>query len=264
MTIQKQTWFRIIIYYLIAITLSGIFRLGLFEWYNNMHLPFGLTNFLKALLEGSGPITGAFVIWMIAKQKSSITLFGTQTKKSLIMFSIPLLLFTFFGINNEQDVNPHIYGFIIGLGVVMYGIFEEFGWRGYLQNELKDLKPLYKTLINAVLWYAWHLTFIIRGTTLLNELQFFAIILFATWGIGAIAEKTKSIIASACFHILGNILFISSLVSSAFDNQTRYIIFGISLVSWIYIVNTWEKKSAADKENIIPEDEAKVVTEDRS
>jgi uncharacterized protein len=258
----KQPWFRIIIYYIIAVTLSGMFRLGIFEWYNNMQLPFGLTNFLKALLEGCGPITGAFVIWMITKQKSSITLFGTQTKKSLIMFSIPLLLFTFFGINNGQDVNPHIYGFIIGLGVVMYGIFEEYGWRGYLQNELKELKVLHRTLIIAVLWYAWHFTFIIRGTTLLNELMFFAIILFATWGIGAIVEKTKSIIAGACFHILGNILFTSSLVSNGFNNQTRYIIFGICLVSWIYIVNTWKKKSTVNNENIIPEDDVKVVAED--
>lgn len=262
MTIKNQPSFRIIIYYIIAVLLSGVFRLGLFEWYNNMVLPFGLTNFVKALLEGSGPVTGAFVIWAIIKQKSSITLFGTQTKKSLIMFSIPLLLFTFFGISNENNINPHAYGAIIGLGVVMYGIFEEYGWRGYLQNELKELKNLHRTLIIAVLWYTWHLSFLTKGTTVLNELQFFAIILFATWGIGAIAEKTKSIIASACFHILGNILFISSLVSTTFDNQTRYIIFGICIVSWIYIVNTWEKKSLANNEDILPEDEAKVITED--
>jgi uncharacterized protein len=255
MEIKKLPWIQIGLYFFIAIILSGCFRFSIFDWYTNLSLPYGLTIIVKSILEGIGPIAGALVIFKLFKKKSSITLLGTQGSKSLIMLSLPILLFAFFGSHNDLNINPHVYGFIVGLSLVLYGIFEEFGWRGYLQNELKELKPLYKSLISGVLWYSWHLTFISPDTTLLNELKFFAIILFATWGIGAIAEKTKSVAASACFHILGNILFISTLVGSSIDQQTRYIIFGICLISWIYMVNIWENETVSSA-NVNPEEEA--------
>jgi uncharacterized protein len=248
MEVKKLPWVQIALYFFVAITLSGSFRFSLFDWYTGLSLPYGLTILVRSMLEGIGPIAGALIIFKLFKKKSNITLLGTQPSKSLIMLSLPILLFTFFGSHNDLNINAHVYGFIVGLSIVLYGIFEEFGWRGYLQNELKELKPLYRTLISGILWYSWHLTFISSDTTLINELKFFGIILFATWGIGAVAEKTKSVAASACFHILGNILFISTLVNSSIGEQTRYIIFGICLISWIYVVNIWDKKSVPSAE----------------
>ncbi|MBU1356595.1 MAG: CPBP family intramembrane metalloprotease [Candidatus Edwardsbacteria bacterium] len=252
MTIKKQAWIQIAVYFVIATALSGVFRFGLFGWYNNMSLPFGLTFLVKTLLEGIGPIAGALVILTIVNKKSSITLLGTQPKKSLIMAIVPVLLFTFFGANNDLNLNRHYYGFIIGIATVIYGIFEEYGWRGFLHNELIELKRLHKSLIIGVIWYVWHLSFISQSTTLLNELIFFGIIVFGSWGIGVIAEKTKSIIACACFHILGNILFLSPQIATTMNNQARYIIFGICLIAWIYIVNIWHKKSADISTGALP------------
>jgi membrane protease YdiL (CAAX protease family) len=57
------------------------------------------------------------------------------------MIALPILLFTIFGANNNLDLNRHYYGFIIGLSLALYGICEEYGWRGYLQNELIHLIP---------------------------------------------------------------------------------------------------------------------------
>lgn len=241
---QRDTWIRIIVYFIIATALSNVFRLGLFDWYNTLSLPFGLTIIIKTLLEGIGPITGAVIIFSISKKAKLFSLLGSQKEKSLIMAFIPILLFTFFGADNDFNLNRHYYGFVLGFSLVMYGVFEEFGWRGYLQNELVEFKPLLKALIIGSIWYLWHLSFISTRTDLLNELKFFLILVFASWGIGAIAEKTKSIVASACFHIIGNIITFSSLLSTSVDSKTRYIIFGICLTSWILIVNTWDKWSA--------------------
>lgn len=236
-------WLRVMIYFIIATTLSNFFRLTLFDWYKGLTLPYGLTG-IKYLLEGVGPLIGAITIFTLFRYKSSITTFGTSVKKSIIMISIPIILFTAFGVKNDQHLNIHYYGFIIGFIIALYCIFEESGWRGYLQDELKDLKPLYRYLIIGILWYAWHLTFISQNTTFLNEFKMLGVFVLLSWGIGQIAEKTHSVIASSCFHLLGSLLGFSPLLSTAFDDTTRYMIFGIALILWIYIINTWNKKSA--------------------
>ena len=247
MKIETKAWVRIAIYYSIAIVLSVLFRLELFDWQDKWTLPLGFTIILKSILEASGPFIGALLVLKIAKKKSQITLYGTQVIKSSLMIALPIFLFTVFGANNNLNLNRHYYGFIIGLSITLYGVMEEYGWRGFLQNELIELKPFQKSIIIGVLWYVWHLTFLSKETDVVNELKFLSILIFASWGIGAIAEKTKSIIASACFHILGNIISLSPLISDAYDKQTRYIIFGICLVSWFIMVNVWDKKSNIKK-----------------
>jgi membrane protease YdiL (CAAX protease family) len=222
---KNRTILNILIYYCIAVSLSAMFRLVHFEWYVNMSLPFGLTALVRTFLEGSGPFIGGLIGLRLIQKKPLITFLGSIPKRSLLMVVIPIVLFACFGCKNNLGLNSHYYGFVIGISIVLYGILEEFGWRGYLLNELSELKSIQKVVLISVLWYAWHLSFLDKGTTLINEMKFLGIIVFATWGIGAVAERTKSVLASACFHILGNILFLSSLVSDAVDNQTRYIIF---------------------------------------
>lgn len=240
---EKFTLLHITIFFTIATTLSAAFRHGLIGWYNNLSLPFGLTIVAKALLEGIGPITGALVVLLTTKKTSLISLWGTQSRKSALMLLIPILLFTFFGANNTENINKHLFGFITSLSLVLYGIFEEYGWRGYLHNELSGLKPLYRSLMIGGLWYVWHLSFLSSDTTIANELKFLGLLVFASWGIGAIADKTKSVIACACFHIAGNILITSPFISASVNSQTRFILFAACLAVWIYVVNIWDKNA---------------------
>lgn len=242
METKNINWLRVLTYFVIATAVSSVFRFQLFDWYRQLSLPYGLTG-IKYLLEGIGPLIGAIIIFTLFKKRSLITIFGTSVKKSFIMISLPIILFSVFGVKNDLDLNTHYYGFIIGVIISLYCIFEESGWRGYLQDELKGLKPILKYLIIGLLWYTWHLTFISQDTTLLFELKMLAIFIFASWGIGQIAEKTHSILASSCFHFIGSILGFSPLLSTSFDNTTRYIICAIVLTLWILIVNTWDKKA---------------------
>lgn len=205
-------------------------------------LPYGLSILLRSVLESSGPLLGALIALKLFRIKPEITLTGTQTNKSILMISLPIILFSIFGATIDNGFNPHYNGFIIGLSIAMYGICEEYGWRAYLQNEILEMKPITRAMIIGSLWYVWHLSFLTQEPNIINEFKFLVILLLASWGIGAIADKTKSVLACASFHITGNILFLSSMISSAVDDKTRYIIFGICLTMWIIIVNVWDRK----------------------
>jgi len=120
---------------------------------------------------------------------------------------------------------------------------EEYGWRGYLQEELKELKPWKKYLIIGFIWYLWHLTFLTKAS-LGDNLFFLGMMILGSWGIGQVAESTKSILASACFHMIIQIMMLNALIKDGIDGTEKIIILGISIVIWFVIIKKWEKESA--------------------
>lgn len=68
--------------------------------------------------------------------------------------------FAVIGATNPEGLNANYWGLLIAIEAVLWVILEEYGWRGYLFDELADIKPIYKYLIIGVLWYAWHLWFL--------------------------------------------------------------------------------------------------------
>ena len=118
---------------------------------------------------------------------------------------------------------------------------EEFGWRGYLQEELKNLKPVKRYLIIGFIWYFWHLTFLTEAT-ISENLFFLGMLLFGSWGIGQVAESTKSILASACFHLIIQIMMFNSLIKNGLDGTQKLSILGVSVFLWILILKKWQNK----------------------
>lgn len=66
--------------------------------------------------------------------------------------------------------------------------------------------------------------------------------IFGSWGIGQVAETTKSILASACFHLIINIMMYNSLIKNGLDGTQKLIILGVSIVLWIIITEKWKKE----------------------
>ncbi len=196
------------------------------------------------LLAGSGVIIGALItISFLKKQrKTEISLFGTSKSKSLIMAVIPIIIVTIVGVKNDFEIDAHLYGFIAITGTLLYCIMEEYGWRGYLQEELKILKPWKKYLIIGFIWYLWHLTFLTKAS-LGDNLFFLGMMILGSWGIGQVAESTKSIIASACFHMIIQIMMFNALIKDGINGTEKIIILGISVVIWFVIIKKWEKES---------------------
>lgn len=241
MTKLNKKWIRIIIFYLVAVMIKGYFALFYPLWFNKLELPYGLTD-IKLTLPGLGPFLGALLVILIFKPKNINTLFGTSRTKSLLMIVVPLLLFTIVGANNSKEMNPHLFGFWLGFNITLYCIFEETGWRGYLQAELRNMKFLPKYLLIGFLWYAWHLTFLQGPFNILNELIIFLILAASSAGIGVAVYYTRSIIVAACFHMIGNILAFSSLFKQNIDLNNRLLIIGISIALWILILAFWGRK----------------------
>ena len=242
---NKISWKRILIFFIIATAISNIFRFDIFELKSELEqLPTWIFILTTVFLEGSGVIIGALIAISFLKKnrKTEITLFGTSKSKSLIMAIIPIIILTIIGVKNEFELDSHLYGFIAIIGTLLYCIMEEYGWRGYLQEELKTLKPWQKYLIIGFVWYLWHLTFLTKATAG-DNLFFLAMMIFGSWGIGQVAESTKSILASACFHLIIQIMMFNALIKNGINGTEKLIILGVSVVLWYMIIKKWEREN---------------------
>ena len=115
---------------------------------------------------------------------------------------------------------------------ILYALFEEFGWRGYLQSELSGLRKIYKYLIITVLWFVWHLNFEIS----INNLSMFLLLFAGSYGIGLMADKSKSLVIAALFHSLSNLM--QNQLLAEIDFSYKLIIIIISGVSAYFIVKS--------------------------
>ena len=242
---QHINWKRLVIFLIIAITISNIFRFDIFELKSELEkLPTWIFIFTTLLLEGSGVIIGALIIipFLKKERKTEISLFGTSKSKSLIMATIPIIILTIIGVKNDFGMDYHIYGLIAAFGTFLYCIMEEYGWRGYLQEELKRLKPWKKYLIIGFTWYLWHLTFLTKASVG-DNLFFLGMMILGSWGIGQVAESTKSIIASSCFHMIIQIMMFNALIKDGINGTEKIVILGVSVGIWFVIIKKWEKEN---------------------
>jgi membrane protease YdiL (CAAX protease family) len=240
-------WKRVIIFLLIATTISNIFRFDIFEFKPELEKsPTWFFILTSLLLEGSGVIIGALIAISLLKKKrkTEITLFGTSKSKSLIMIIIPIIILTIIGVENDFDLDTHLYGFIAVIGTFLYCIMEEYGWRGYLQEEFKPLKPWKKYLLIGFIWYLWHLSFLTKASVG-DNLFFLAMMILGSWGIGQVVESTKSIIAGACFHLIIQIMMFNALIKNGIDGTEKLIIILVSVAIWFVIIKKWEKENTS-------------------
>jgi len=234
---------RILTFFLIAITISNIFRLDLFNFNPEIEqLPAWISILIKVLLQGSGVIIGALIVISLLRKKRTvkISLFGTSKSKSIVMTIIPIIILPVIGVKNDYGMNSHLYGFIAITSTLIYCILEEYGWRGYLQEELKSLKAWQKYFIIGLMWYLWHLTFLTKATVE-DNLFFMGMMIFGSWGIGQVAGSTKSIMASACFHMIIQIMMFNPLIRNGINGTEKLIVLGISVIIWYVIIKKWEK-----------------------
>jgi membrane protease YdiL (CAAX protease family) len=239
------SWKRIAIFFIIATLISNIFRFDIFEFKSELEkLPTWVFILSTVLLEGSGVIIGALIIipFLKKERKTEISLFGTSKSKSLIMVTIPIIILTIIGVKTDFGMDYHIYGFIAVIGTFLYCIMEEYGWRGYLQEELKTLKTWQKYLVIGFIWYLWHLTFLTKAS-IGDNLFFLAMTILGSWGIGQVAESTKSIIASSCFHMIIQIMIFNALIKDGINGTEKIVILGVSVGIWFVIIKKWEKEN---------------------
>ena len=179
-----------------------------------------------ALATGLGPAFGALVAMLLFKRKTEYTLAGKSARKSIATIVIPCIVF---GIIGGWDLG------VTCLIAFAYGLLEEFGWRGFLQYELRKLPVWQYVLIITLMWFLWHLDLTQR-----SALPFFLLLLFASWGIGKVASDTHSLLFCAAFHGIVNFS-----KRDLFSDTTFTVAFIGVIVFWIvmwYFVGTSPKQ----------------------
>ena len=94
---SKISWKRILVFFIIATTISNVFRFDIFELKPELEKsPTWIFVLTVVFLEGIGVFIGALIaIYFLRKnRKTEITLFGTSKSKSLIMIVIPIIILT--------------------------------------------------------------------------------------------------------------------------------------------------------------------------
>ena len=184
-----------------------------------------------ALATGLGPAVGALVAMLVFKRRTEYTLLGKSAWKSMATIVIPCMVF---GIIAGWDLG------VTCLLAFVYGLLEEFGWRGFLQYELRELPVWQYVLIITVMWFLWHLDLTQRSV-----LPFFLLLLFASWGIGKVVTDTHSLLFCAAFHGIVNFS-----KRDLFSDTTFTVAFICVIVFWIvmwYFVGTSPKQQSKEE-----------------
>lgn len=183
--------------------------------------------YIAILLRGVGPALGALVAIKLFSLQNPLSLKGIYST-----IVLPFVIFWLLPALSITTVYYLVYGkfpIVFAFTVLVYGLLEEIGWRGFLQQQLKGLPTFYATLIIALLWFLWHLN--IEMST--GNLIFLGIIFFGSWGIGKIYSKTSSLIAVAGVHSLNN-FFVKGV-----HEKELLVIFAL-LVIWIGFVIVYD------------------------
>ena len=230
---KKFHFIAVLTFYTIALELSIFFRVRQLnpDWYLNLSdLEYGWVPI--SLFKALGPLVGGlFCILFLRKYfKSTISLTGKSLALSLIYFLAPVLMIGVWGVNSDSGGNTHLFGLLTGLTMMGYCLFEETGWRGFLQDAFRGILNPYRFIIIGVLWYFWHLNFLTVGPYNWKFGLFVHLpsCIFGSWIIGYFADKYKSLLIAAAIHSMFNIFF-----DLQADLLTKAIIATGVLLIWI-------------------------------
>lgn len=219
---RKKQIVSIIVFYAIAILFRFLaVKTALLDFTNN--------EFIKILLRGIGPAIGAFVAVKLFNIPLKLSLKGNYRNlflPFLVFWVFPVIL-----IGTVSYIQKEQFPFVLLFTVLIYGLLEEIGWRGFLQEQLKDLPKLQSIIIIAVLWFVWHLNF--EFTT--SNMIFLGVLFLGTWGIGKVYSSTYSLLAVAGFHSLNN-FFRNGL------HETELILIAVLLIIWIGFMVLYKRK----------------------
>lgn len=239
----KVNWKSVIVYCGLACAISWPFF-----WWRDMNSEswqnWGIPNIFKAWTYMWGPGISAIICFLIFKKNhiKTITLAGTSTFKSLLFYFVPILVLCIPGIKGMYGLNPHLAPMLLSLFGFISILGEELGWRGFLQDALRPLNEIKRYILIGVIWELWHFTNRMGHGELLQIIVRVSIMMtlciILSFIIGRATDKSKSLIVAVTLHAWVNIIF-------EYESTGTYIVFGLSIPFWIYMLWSWDKKITA-------------------
>lgn len=229
---------RIVFYCVVAFGLSALHRFV----FPASDVPTGPLSIYRDLIGGLGPALGALGIFTFFNYRSRIGLWGSSRPHALAMIAVPAIVIGSVGVPNRFGLDPHLFGVELGGMVAVYGLLEELGWRGYLQDELRDRPALLKYTLVGLVWYAWHFSWI-EHHPIGDQLFTIGFMVLASIGIGFVADRTRSVLAAAAFHIIGDVMGLMPDFHMLIPSQRqRVVIVASCVVLYLLIMRLWRRR----------------------
>lgn len=197
---------------------------------------FPVPGFVKGLAPAVGPTVSALVSLALFRRTHlrTVSLWGTSPRRALGFAATPVVLLALFGVPDER---PHLHGLWVGLLFLTYGLLEEAGWRGFLQDALRPLAPRRRYLVLGLLWGAWHFTtFFVRGepADVPRTLALMLVVwIGGSWGLGVAADRSHAVLVAGTLHIAFNL-------GRALPAERTWPLLGISAAVWFWLLRTWK------------------------
>lgn len=196
---------------------------------------------LKTSLIMWGPGLSAIICSYLFRNeiKHTITLTGTSILKSLAFWGVPFALLIALGLKDGKALtNNHLFPLQILIGSFIYTLGEEMGWRGFLQDQLNHLPKWKRYLLIGMMWELWHFTTrTLSGSIaarILRPILFIIPNSFLSFVLGESVNRSKSLVIAVTLHAWLNLIF-------EFPQQNTYIVFGISIPFWAFMIWRWDK-----------------------
>jgi hypothetical protein len=236
---SKIKWHFIVIFYVVAFSVSGLFNSGfLTHYYQTLTKGVFLSTmtYLPACL---GTLVAATLAILLDKSiLRTISFLGNSSIKNIVIAITPFVVFSFIGLDNDYQINRYYFAFLFAGMNLIYAVLEEIFWRGYLQDALRQLAAKYRFLLIGILWWAWHFRF----HTTFDFTVFLLICIAGSFLIGQFTEKSKSFFAAGGLHCL-----IILLTNSGVLTIEKMIAGGITILIWAIIGKWWK---SLDKQTI--------------
>ena len=186
--------------------------------FTDIHLPWNFNHGIAILF------VSAIFYKFYFKNISQISFLGNNPIKSILF---PIILFSgygIYGINNDQEINPHSWALIFCTFTLIYDLMEEYTWRGYLYENLNNINLIIKGIISGIFWALWHLL-IFSNYEQYGGFTIFLLfcIIFSTM-LNFTVKKTNSLLVAATVHAL--------LIRTNEATAICAILFLILLVTW--------------------------------
>jgi hypothetical protein len=171
----------------------------------------------------------SLVAYRFSKFERKTTFLGNNPYYSLIFAVIFLVAYSVIGFSNDYGLNRHLWAFIFCLSTLVYDIFEETAWRGFLNDRLRPIPIWLKGIITGILWSFWHILIFQNFDQFGGFHIFLALSVFVSILMSYATERTNSILVASSIHALLILRDINVTI--------------ICAVLWIVMLTIWKLNS---------------------
>jgi len=237
----KTNWKGLALYVVLVNAFAALFGLGYLDFLKPSEPNIIISIGVAVLLIGTGPVLAALIAWKVfGRQNRSFTLLGTWPRGALIIASLPAVVFSVFGYENDFGMNPHLAGGLIGGLLFLYALGEETGWRGFMHDALAPRLFWLRALMITPVWLVWHIWLAESAIGVKDLAIAFAVMFVAAFFLSWLISESRSLIATAGFHYVGNIGFMSNI--SDMSSSQRLMIAGIAFGLMAITHHFWKRK----------------------